>query len=988
MQKSLKNAAAAAAVTVLLVISFIFPTVSAGASPRSVSSRPKTYKVGANVMCGIKRTDAGYSGLSCDYINAISKYTGDKYVYVNGTEEELFRKLKDGEIDVIPCVTDRTRRHFEELLGGEDGELFSVTGNAIVSRFAGIYVYDKGEYGDTVMNDTAAIRKMTIGYLVSDEQRFFVNGQCTYGEISGANFLPYATEDMMHEDFVSGKIDAAMKDCLRSWADETIVYQFNARRGFFITRTGDTELASKIEDALVSLFTDHPSFYGTTYEKFVGNYGSQKFAYDIEESLYIKSHSAITVAFSLDSDVTKSYDSQNAVLGGVAGAFMEKYAQATGLKVNIKPYNTLSECLGAVSSGEADMAYGGIHTSDMVGRTDFYVTDPAVKYPLVLAGKKNANVSDIMRIAVNTGDKEAAGMLERFYPNAAVIYAENVDSACGMATNGACDVVCLSGFDVAYLTKNGYPSLEVVQGLPIYSTECFAILPSNTGLSGITESALLRINGSQQVTDVYNMMIANQHANPVREGKTWLIVVAFTVLAVVAAGIIIMIVLENKRRAGIDPLTGGFTKQTFINRSAKAIKKSGSVKWDLVIFDIDKFKFVNDRLGYEEGDRMLERMYKTLGDHLNQGEMYARVSDDNFACCIHDAPDTDIIARLNGIFSEFIRRNSLFVSYPVVFSTGVCRLEQCVDKFGAVDMNIGIDRCNIAKKTIKAMHSSEIAFYDGKIREKTLREKDFENIMPAALEKREFMCYIQPKYGAGSRRIEGGEALIRWKSMDFGFVFPDEFIPLAEKTGFVVELDFFILEEVCKAMRRWLDSGLTPVVISVNQSRMHLAHDDYIWRLREIVDKYAIPYEYIELEITETVFTENADLLLHIMQKLHDIGFKLSIDDFGSGYSSLNMLKDIPSDVVKIDREFFNGTVNSDKGRAVITTVVDLAKKLKMQVISEGVETLDQVEFLDEIKCDLIQGYYFAKPMPMNDFEEMWLKEIELHKNAAGEYTV
>ena len=178
-------------------------------------------------------------------------------------------------------------------------------------------------------------------------------------------------------------------------------------------------------------------------------------------------------------------------------------------------------------------------------------------------------------------------------------------------------------------------------------------------------------------------------------------------------------------------------------------------------------------------------------------------------------------------------------------------------------------------------------------------------------------------------------------------------------------------------MRSWLDNGITPVVIAVNMSRVHLTHDDFIWRLREIVDKYAIPYEYIELELTETVFTENADLLLRVMRKLHDIGFQLSIDDFGSGYSSLNMLKDIPADVVKIDREFFNGTVNSDKGRAVITTVIDLAKKLDMHVISEGVETLDQVEFLAEKNCDLIQGYYFAKPMPFKDFEELWFKELE-----------
>ena len=178
-------------------------------------------------------------------------------------------------------------------------------------------------------------------------------------------------------------------------------------------------------------------------------------------------------------------------------------------------------------------------------------------------------------------------------------------------------------------------------------------------------------------------------------------------------------------------------------------------------------------------------------------------------------------------------------------------------------------------------------------------------------------------------------------------------------------------------MRRWIDDGKKPVVISVNQSRLHLNYDDYIWRLREIVDKYDIPYEYIELELTESVFTENAEKLLKIMHKLHEIGFKLSLDDFGSGYSSLNMLKDMPVDVVKIDKEFFSDTMNTQKGRAVISTVVDLANNLDMDVISEGVETREQVEFLTEIHCAMVQGYYFAKPMPIADFEKLWYSDLE-----------
>lgn len=447
------------------------------------------------------------------------------------------------------------------------------------------------------------------------------------------------------------------------------------------------------------------------------------------------------------------------------------------------------------------------------------------------------------------------------------------------------------------------------------------------------------------------------------------------VFAVLLIGIIIFFTIRNRRYQDTDPLTGGKNKSRFFRDCAKLIKKKPPEKLAMAVLDIDKFKYINERLGYDEGDRILERMHKTLTDCLDKEEPFARISEDNFACLIKNAPDNEIETRLHEIFSEFDRRNSFFIKYPVNFSAGVCRLGQCRGKYDAIDFTMAVDRCKLAKKSIKNKHNSDVAFYDGKIREISLREKDFENAMPQALENREFECYLQPKYGTNSREIVGAEALIRWNSKEFGFVCPGDFIPLAEKNGFVVELDFFILEEVCKMLRRWLDNGKTPIVISVNQSRLHINDDDYIWRLREIVDKYEIPYEYIELELTESVFTEDADRMIAIMQKLHEIGFKLSIDDFGSGYSSLNLLKDIPADVLKIDREFFNGTVNSKKGRAVISSVVDMAKNLEMNVISEGVETQDQIDFLQEIDCNMVQGYYFSKPMKLKEFDELWEKQ-------------
>ena len=970
MRKFCKYVSAAIMSAAMLVVFFSFP-----ASRASASSKTHTYRVGANVMFGVNKTDAGYTGLGCDYLNAIAKYTGDRFEYVDGTEEQLFRMLQNHEIDIIPCAMESELDYYENLLGGgEDGELFSLTRNALISRYGAVYVSDFGHFGDTVLNDVSAIRHMNIGFLKSDTQRFFVSNKLIYRDIDGAEFTSYNTEEEMKNDFFSGRIDAVIKDCLRPWSNETIVYKFPAKRGFFATRADDP-VHDRLDDGLQELFREQPTYYGDVYERYVSNYGSQKFAYTAEEEEFIKNHSEITLAFNLEADVMQSYNTKSGELSGVAGLLVKKYAEATGLTVNVKTYPNLKECVDALDGGEADMIYGGVHAAGDLERDGYYISAPAVNLPLVLAGKEGTALDDSASIAVNNGNGEAVNSLARFFPGAKLVYSDNITNGCAMAVKGNCSAVCMTGYDAMYLKNNGYPDLTILEVLPVSSEECLALRHDDKGLCGITESALARINGSDTVANLYNILEVEKHASK-RDNNIWFIIMVFSALAVIIAGIAAIIILENKRRAVTDPLTGGLTKHTFITAAEKAVKKSGTNKWALAVFDIDKFKFINDHLGYEEGNRMLERMHKALGASMEPGELFARVSDDNFACCIRDASDETISERLNGVFEEFEQKNSMFVSYPVVFSAGVCRLDQCVAKYGSVDLNMAIDRCNIAKKTIKGLHATATAFYDGKIRDKILRERDLENVMPAALDDNEFVCFIQPKYGARTRRIEGGEALIRWKSSEYGFIFPDEFIPVSEKTGFVVELDFFILEEVCKAMRRWIDKGHTPVVISVNQSRLHMSHDDYIWRLREIVDKYAIPYEYIELEITETVFTENADLLLKIMQKLHEIGFKLSIDDFGSGYSSLNMLKDMPADVVKIDREFFNGTVNSDKGRAVITTVVDLAKKLQMHVISEGVETLDQVEFLDEINCDMIQGYYFARPMPLPEFEELWFKEL------------
>ena len=240
--------------------------------------------------------------------------------------------------------------------------------------------------------------------------------------------------------------------------------------------------------------------------------------------------------------------------------------------------------------------------------------------------------------------------------------------------------------------------------------------------------------------------------------------------------------------------------------------------------------------------------------------------------------------------------------------------------------------------------------------------------MDYALEHGEFVMYLQPKYSISTAGVVGAEALVRWIHPEKGMLPPAEFISVFEKNGFIIKLDEYIWEQACKAIRGWIDSGVQPVPISVNISRVHLTDEKFIDVLDRLIEKYDIPKNMIETEITETV--ENAGDS-EVIKRLKERGYMLLMDDFGSGYSSLNMLKSTPFDVIKIDRDFFSEFMLSDRGKKIISHTISMSKDIGLDMVAEGVETKEQAEFLKNCGCDVAQGFYYSKPVPINDFERL-----------------
>ena len=427
--------------------------------------------------------------------------------------------------------------------------------------------------------------------------------------------------------------------------------------------------------------------------------------------------------------------------------------------------------------------------------------------------------------------------------------------------------------------------------------------------------------------------------------------------------------LANKinEMKNFDMLTGLPLKNNFKTSIKKIIKNNPDKKYVVVNLDFVKFKYINDTCGYNIGDKILKEFARLISRNRFGIIEGCRSFSDNFLFIQEYTSMDNTSILLNQMQEEFsLRLKKKYTGINVGFSIGACVIE---DNYG--DIMGPIDNSGLARKYAKE-NGKLLHFFDKEMKKKIQMEFEILNSMESALTHSEFKVYYQPKVNIADGTIAGAEALVRWIKPNDKIVGPDKFIPLFEKNGFVINIDFFVYEEVCRTMRRWLDTEMKVVPISVNVSRLHLADKDkFIKDFVKLIDKYKIPHELIELELTENIFLNNTQIAVTTMAELRKLGFVLSIDDFGSGYSSLNILKDVSSDVLKLDRAFFSKNKLQKEEQIILTSIVDMARKLDIKVLSEGVETTEQSQFLKDIQCDLAQGFLYSKPVPLREFEQM-----------------
>ena len=441
-------------------------------------------------------------------------------------------------------------------------------------------------------------------------------------------------------------------------------------------------------------------------------------------------------------------------------------------------------------------------------------------------------------------------------------------------------------------------------------------------------------------------------------------------IAVIFVLILASIVLNNKknrkqleRLAFIDPLTEGINNMVFKINCRSLLNQNPSSAYSMVYINIRGFKYINENFGTEAGDKTLKYIYTVLNRHVKADELVTRIEADHYFLFLHENTEEQIRLRLREIADDINSFQQKNVQYTINLAQGAYIIED-----PNLDIRIMKDHARVA---CRYQTKEDIcAFYNYELTMKMNQEVELNTIFDSSIQNHDFQVYLQPKVHLEDHKLCGAEALVRWEHPERGIIYPSDFIPLFEANGKICQLDLYMFEEICKLLHRWEKEGKMLFPISVNLSRMHIRNSNFLKTFTEIKEKYQIADGMIEFELTESVFFDDQQIKLvkNIIQDMHKQGFRCSLDDFGSGFSSLSLLKEFDIDTVKLDRQFFVDDAD-EKSWKIVSSFISLAHELGISVVAEGIETEAQLSYLLQKNCDIVQGYLYSKPLPVSGFE-------------------
>ena len=692
----------------------------------------------------------------------------------------------------------------------------------------------------------------------------------------------------------------------------------------------------------------------------------------------------LTVGVPVDRCPVFYVDPDTGEIVGIGVDLMRAAAEHAGYSVTFKSIEeeSLKE---ALDNPEYDivMPFGSAITSASGQKS--VVSDNLIQTPftLVTDGKRDIPLLNELHIGMLTSLGGAADTVRELYPGIEIVFYDDMEDAVDALRDGKVAALLHNSYVWSYvLQKPSYSNL-VVQPAAMFSMDFRVgaldtprgreiIERLNKGIAHIEETFKQAVVLDYTTRRLYKYDLSDYIY------EYWLIVLLGTLLLIAVIVIFIFrwraLRLEQEKRVRWlqehDALTGALSLKGFRKKVEKLLRANPDVPYLLTYVNIKNFKFVNDSFGMKAGDELLRYWVKTTKVTLSENEAMCRIDSDHLAVLRHAGGDErlrkDDEEVVGSVRNYFLDRGK---EHRVQICGGIYVLTP--EDYHNIDVDHMLDFARVAEKKVRATKKDGYEFYNPEQWEKGKKVAEVVGRLPVAISTGEIQVWYQPQVNYRTGEITGVEALSRWNHAKLGMIPPADFIPELEESGLIYDLDSYVWEKVCQDLSRWNKQGIHRSV-SVNLSRSDIRDDrDIPGHFHDLMEKYELSADQFRIEITETAFAEKPELLIGTTVRLRELGFQVEMDDFGSGYSSLHMLKEVPVDRIKLDYNFLTSKGDAEKGNTIVAYIVQMVNALGMEMIVEGVETAEQADFLLGKGCSEMQGYYFYRPMCVEDFEKL-----------------
>lgn len=917
----------------------------------------------------IQEIEGEYYGYGVEYLEKIAEYTGWKYEFVNDESwHASLDKLRRGEVDLI-CTAHYTEERAEEFayssipLGYETSLLYAKNDSPIY-------------YQDFNAMQGCRIGLLQESYSAQDFVQYAIRMGIDY---EGAY---YESESEMIEALRKDEIHMMVIGSRYGTPNLKLVDRSGANAFYCISNKEKVELINEVETVLQEIMFDDPKFEGALNEKYFGhNSVSSSPLYSKEELEFIENVGVVKVK--LIQNQRPSCYVENGETKGIWVDVLKLLSDKSGIQFELE--SAMTDTYSVETYDEfLKNGYLLLRTQKAMEYADASMetlsSNAITSVSLAYIKRQDALVENQMTehvIAMTSDIAYLEAVLLEENPEYKVVYYKNTKECLEALLDEDVDLVIQNNHRISYLMQKPEYAQELmeVSGVDHGNDVCLVAPADQEMLINIINRAIHHISNDEINAIVKKELLMNPYPLELEDiiylYWEWIIVVLIIIVAVIILYTYITQKMASmeiqkkeyellQKKVQLDELTGLYNRTFFYEKAKEEIEHSDE-EMCIVTMDISNFKVVNELYGMNAGDQLL----KDVAEHIQALDIHhdmvlARFMADHYYLCMPKSEFEEIT--LPSHFKTFLEEMDVRVVYGVFF----------VEDKKDMPVNVMCDRAFLAVHDKPYRYQEYIHYYDDEERLQALKEQEIENDMEQALTERQFYIVVQPKYQPHTGAIVGGETLVRWQHPQKGIISPGVFIKVFEKDGFIIQLDYFVWEETCRLQRMLKDKGVQTVPVSINVSRAHFYGNELINKLNELIDKYNLTTEDIELEITESICEDASDNIFEMIRQLQKEGFKIAMDDFGSGYSSLNMLKEMPLDILKMDLKFLDG--EQEKSRKILKSLIELAETMGLKVVVEGVEIVSQVEFLKQFKNCCLQGYYFSRPVVPEVFEEM-LKE-------------